>query len=125
MVFSFTCLFAQIDMEPKITTIDGEVAYCFNGEQFDSLLVKFSTARIVKQELKSMEALVKELGISVAERDTMLVIKKGYLELLQEDNDDCMKLLKNRNPWWKSRSVGFVLGVLTTYFAIDLATNIN
>lgn len=125
LVISFTCLFAQINMEPKVTTIDEETVYCFSSEQFDLLLVKFSTAKITKEELELVNELVNSLKMSIVYRDTMLIIKEEYIGLLQGQNKDYKELLKGRRRWWDSRFVGFVLGVLTTYFAIDLATNIN
>lgn len=125
LVFSFTCLFGQFDFEPKITTIDGEIVYYYNNEQMDSLLVKLSTMKVNKEELGLINELVKSLTMSIVYRDTMLVIKEEYIGLLQEQNDDYRVLVKSKNKWWDNRIVGFILGVAVTYFAVDLATNIN
>lgn len=120
-----SCLFGQFNLEPKITTIDGETVFYYSEEQFDSLIVKFSTAKLTKQELGLMNELVKSLTMSIAYRDTMLIIKEEYIGLMQEQNDDYRELVKKRSPWWNKRIVGFIIGVVTTYLAVDLATNIK
>lgn len=118
-------MFGQFDSEPKITTIDGETVFYYNNEQMDSLLVKLSMCKINKEEIELINELVKSLTMSIAYRDTMLIIKEEYVGLLQEQNDDYRILVKSKSRWWDSRIVGFIIGVITTYFAVDLATNLN
>ena len=123
VLFLGSCLLGQFNLEPKITTIDGETAYYYNSEQMDSLIVKFAKIKLLKEELETSNELNHVLKLRVIGRDSLLVLKTDYNNMVEEQYKDCLKLGKNR--FWDSRFFGYIIGAATAYLSVELASKLN